>query len=99
MAEMDYAQEQSMWRAIGSCERACDDMDDTLERMQREIERVRRRDRLSFALMLIVGFLIGGMTIGARATGKVLAAQDKARFCMPGPYGLDPQPRGWRGGV
>lgn len=99
MAEIDYAQEQGMWRAIGACERACDDMEGDIERVRDDVERWLARERWIFALLLIAGFMAGSLVTGTGAERHVAAVKARAQFCMPRPYGIDPQPRGWERGV
>ncbi len=97
---MDHAQEQGLWRAIGSCEQAWSDTQDDIDRMHSQIASIRLRDRLAFVLVLLFG--IG---VGVVATSRAWRSEAEARawapttYRCPGPYGVDPQPHDWKGGI
>jgi hypothetical protein len=73
---MDHAYEEGMWRAIGQLEGGVEEMRDSLEK-------VRRRDRVSFAIALFLGLALAQI---ATAIGP---SSHDDRVSDAGRYGID----------
>lgn len=94
---MEAAQEQGMWRAIGEVEGNCISL-------QEQVEGLRKRDRLSFAGLLLLGFVIGAVTVEIQRPPTPLQIEAEGEpvsstYRCPGPTGITPPVHAPRGGI